>query len=247
MGQTYQEYLTIPFDLCDEKGDIQLPLLLAYCIALSGKQTRLLNRSDSYIFEHYHWVWIVTDHEMTFHQMPHCHQTISIETEAVSYNKFFCYRHFKIYDQAGQLMVEIVSHFALMDPETRKVQVIPEELVAPFESAFVKRIRRVPKLEPLLTYQEETYQVRYYDIDMNGHVNNGVYIQWAYDALGYEFLHRHRPKSLQLKYIREVKPGGTVQSRVHQDQLTSYHEVTSAGQLNAQALFTWQTIEGEAN
>lgn len=41
---------------------------------------------------------------------------------------------------------------------------------------------------PLLEQSiDRDYYVRYFDIDMNGHVNNSKYLDWIYDVLGCAF------------------------------------------------------------
>lgn len=242
MGLKYREQLRLSFDLCDVKCDVKLPLLLAYCMIISGKQSQQLGRSDAYVLDTYHLVWIITDHEFTFDRMPKLHETITIETEALSYNKYFCYRQFTFFDQDGQKMGTLVTHFALMDFDTRKVAPIPEELVAIYQSEFSKKLRRTPRLKVLNEAIEKDYNIRYYDIDLNGHVNNSKYLEWMYDVMGFDFLQTHRPKHIQVKYLKEVAPGGTVKSRYHLEELTSYHEITSENAMNAQAIMTWERI-----
>ena len=243
MGLSYQEELTLPFELCDVKSDIKLPLLLDYCLMVSGRQSAQLRRSNNNLLVDYKLVWIVTDYEITIHRLPHFQETITIETKALSYNKFFCYRQFYIYDQEGGLLVDILAYFALLNPDTRKVATIPEDLVAPFETDFVKKLHRVPKMPLLEQSIDRDYYVRYFDIDMNGHVNNSKYLDWMYDVLGCEFLKTHQPLKMTLKYVKEVSPGGQITSSYHLDQLTSYHQITSDGQLNAQAMIEWRAIK----
>lgn len=94
MGLSYQEELILPFELCDVKSDIKLPLLLDYCLMVSGRQSAQLGRSNNNLLVDYKLVWIVTDYEITIHRLPHFQETITIETKALSYNKFFVIANF---------------------------------------------------------------------------------------------------------------------------------------------------------
>lgn len=243
MGLIYKEELKLGFDMCDVKLDVKLPHLISYCLGLSGRQTELLQMSDQKVLDDNHLIWIITDHELTLDRLPRFGDTITIETEPFAYNKLFCYRRFTIFDQDHQQMAEIITHFALMDPDTRKVAQIPTDLVQPFESDFVKKLRRTPKIKTLENPKEKIYNVRYYDLDMNGHVNNGKYLDWIYDVMSYDFLSKHRPVAIQLRYIKEVSPDGTIVSRYEQDQLTTTHDITADGNLHAQAIIQWKEIE----
>ncbi|WP_392365777.1 acyl-ACP thioesterase domain-containing protein, partial [Streptococcus suis] len=89
--------------------------------------------------------WVVTDYELTIQSLPKYNETITIKTEAVAYNKFFCHRMFYIYDAAGNLLLDILCYFVLIDFETRKVAPVPETLIAPYQSEQVKKLPRAPK------------------------------------------------------------------------------------------------------
>ncbi|EGR89034.1 acyl-ACP thioesterase domain protein [Streptococcus dysgalactiae subsp. equisimilis SK1250] len=94
MGLSYREDIKLPFELCDVKSDIKFPLLLDYCLTVSGRQSAQLGRSNDYLLEQYGLIWIVTDYEATIHRLPHFQETITIETKALSYNKFFVIANF---------------------------------------------------------------------------------------------------------------------------------------------------------
>lgn len=240
MGLRYKEKLTIPFDMTDVKQEIKISQFISHCLAVSGRQSEAIGRSDVDVFEQYGLVWIVTDYELTINRLPRYSETVTIETEAVSYNKFFCYRKFFIYDQAGQLLLDILCYFVLIDFKSRKASPVPDELIAPYQSEKVKKIQRAPKYQELINPESKDYRVRYFDIDMNGHVNNGKYLEWMYDVLDYEFLLQHIPVRLQLKYVKEVSPGGSISSKFVMDGLTSQHEIWSEGSIHAQAVIEWE-------
>lgn len=244
MGLSYQENYIIPFELSDIKHDVNLPQLISYCISISGKHSTMLGRSDQYLFDHYHLVWIVTDYEIEINRLPKFKEEVTIKTEAMTYNRFFCYRQFEIRDLDGELLISILSYFALLNPESRKLAQIPDDLVAPYQSEFVKKIKRAPKLHALNgDIMTKDYHVRYYDIDHNGHVNNSKYLDWMFDVLNFDFLCHHIPKSITLKYVKEVAPGGDVTSRCVFEDNVSHHDIISNGQVNAQALIKWQEVE----
>lgn len=79
---------------------------------------------------------------------------------------------------------------------------------------------------------------------MNGHVNNSKYLDWIF-LRSWEriFLTHYIPKKINLKYVKEVRPGGVITSVVERTGLESKHEITSDGVINAQAIITWQEIK----
>ena len=243
MGLTYQMKMKIPFDMADMNGHIKLPDVILLSLQVSGMQSIELGVSDKAILEDYNLVWIITDYDIEVVRLPRFAEEITIETEALSYNRLFCYRRFTIYDEAGQDLIHMMVTFVLMDRDSRKVQAVEPEIVAPYQSDFDKKLIRGPKYANLEEPISKDYHVRFYDLDMNGHVNNSKYLDWIFEVMGADFLTQYIPKKINLKYVKEVRPGGVITSAVERTGLESKHEITSDGATNAQAIITWQEIK----
>ena len=243
MGLTYQMKMKIPFDMADMNGHIKLPDVILLSLQVSGMQSIELGVSDKAIFEEHNLVWIITDYDIEVVRLPRFAEEITIETEALSYNRLFCYRRFTIYDQAGQDLIHMMATFVLMDRDSRKVHAVEPEIVAPYQSDFDKKLIRGPKYESLNEPISKDYHVRFYDLDMNGHVNNSKYLDWIFEVMGANFLTHYIPKKINLKYVKEVRPGGVITSAVERTGLESKHKITSDGATNAQAIITWQEIK----
>ena len=243
MGLTYQMKMKIPFDMADMNGHIKLPDVILLSLQVSGMQSIELGVSDKTILEDYNLVWIITDYDIEVVRLPRFAEEITIETEALSYNRLFCYRRFTIYDEAGQELIHMMATFVLMDRDSRKVHAVEPEIVAPYQSDFDKKLIRGPKYESLEEPFSKDYHVRFYDLDMNGHVNNSKYLDWIFEVMGADFLTQYIPKKINLKYVKEVRPGGVITSAVERTGLESKHEITSDGATNAQAIITWQEMK----
>lgn len=243
MGLTYQMKMKIPFDMADMNGHIKLPDVILLSLQVSGMQSIELGVSDKTILEDYNLVWIITDYDIEVARLPRFAEEITIETEALSYNRLFCYRRFTIYDEVGQELIHMMATFVLMDRNSRKVHAVEPEIVAPYQSEFDKKLIRGPKYESLEEPISKDYHIRFYDLDMNGHVNNSKYLDWIFEVMGADFLTRYIPKKINLKYVKEVRPGGVITSAVERTGLESKHEITSDGSTNAQAIITWQEIK----
>ena len=245
MGLTYQMKMKIPFDMADMNGHIKLPDVILLSLQVSGMQSIELGVSDKAILENYNLVWIITDYDIEVVRLPRFAEEITIETEALSYNRLFCYRRFTIYDEASQEIIRMLATFVLMDRDSRKVHAVEPDIVAPYQSDFDKKLIRGPKYESLEEPFSKDYHVRFYDLDMNGHVNNSKYLDWIFEVMGADFLTQYIPKRINLKYVKEVRPGGVITSSVERTGLESKHEITSDGATNAQAIIAWQEMKKE--
>ena len=243
MAKTFEYSMKIPFDMSDVNGYIKIPQLILLSLQVSGMQSIELGMSDMYILENYNLVWIITDYNMKIERLPVFDEKITIETYANSHNRLFCYRAFNIKDEAGNTIIEMVATFVLMDRDTRKVHPVMSEITDAFDSELSKTMLRGPRFKELEGGVEQEYRVRFYDLDMNGHVNNSKYLDWVFEVMGADFLTHHVPKKVHLKYVQEVLAGGVITSQYEQEGLKTQHQISSDGHINAQAEIEWEEVE----
>lgn len=240
MAKKHTELFQIARYDCDVVGNQTLPSMVRMMIKVSGDQSRALGVTDDKIHS-LGLGWIITQHDMYINRLPKAGEEVQITTEAVSYNKYFCYRHFWIHDVSGDECVHMKSTFALMDMKERKMGHVADEVVAPFESEKIKRIIRSEKIASLETPElEGEYKVRYLDIDDNQHVNNSVYLGWMMDVLGYDYLSTHEPEQVSIKFNKEVRYGESIHSLVERDNRVSRHQIKVNEDICAEANITWR-------
>ncbi len=244
-GKQYSENYQIPYFETDIKGELTLASLVNILILASEHQLNALNVGEATMHA-LNLGWVVTQYQMKITRMPKVDEKVKIVTEAESYNKYFCYRNFWLYDEAGNECVFVQSIFVMMSYETRSmVQVVPE-IMAPFESSEIKGSKRFPRIKKIDPEQVTTkeYRVRYFDIDGNQHVNNVHYFEWMLDALDYDFLTTHRVASINIRYGHEIQYGQMTQSMVEQltvdDIITTRHKVAVDDLSAAEAEITWK-------
>ena len=89
------------------------------------------------------------------------------------------------------------------------------------------KFSKIPALTQ--TDYEETFKVRYNDIDVNMHANNGNYIVWALEPLPYEWKHDKKLKNIDIIFKKEIKYGEQLISKVQKiDEHTTLHAVVHA-------------------
>ena len=209
MGLKYKEKYKVAFYESDVNKNMKLSDILALALQISGEQSFRLNRSDEWIWENYHVFWAVIEHDIDIVRFPKFSETITIETEATSYNKFFCYRDFWIKDAQGETLIEINSTWVIMDKDTRKVKRVNDKLVEPYEAERISEIIRPHKFEVLddSIHYNVKYPIRFSDLDINGHVNNAKYYDWAVDQLSFDFRMKHQAKKVYIRYNHEIRYG----------------------------------------
>ncbi|MCQ9209465.1 acyl-[acyl-carrier-protein] thioesterase [Granulicatella seriolae] len=202
---------------CDFSGRASLPMLIAMTMIASREQERILGIPN--VHETKGLAWVIIQNQIDIIRFPKYEEVITIETEPLSYNKFFTYRRYTIFDENEEKIAETIATFSMIDLSKRKMVPVDLEVLNCYGIGDSKEIRRSTKLREIQEPQmEKDYSVRVLDIDYNGHVNNTRYFDWVLDTLGMDFLQKHRLMRLTVKYEKEVRPGS---------QVTSLAEVSS--------------------
>lgn len=243
MGKVFTSAYQVPFYAVDVKGDIKISQLINQCLLVSGLHTASLGRDDQFILDHYGLIWVVTDYEVTINRLPRFQEKVTIATQALSYNKLFCYREFVLTDDKGQELLRILASFVLIDVNSRKAVPVPEEVVAPFESEKVKKAVRGPKYpnRSELVGQEQTIGLM--DLDMNGHVTNSRYLDWLFDGLDLADFKEKKLTGLNIKYSKEIKDRSNVTIQRHVEGNETFISISSDQGIHAQARLGWEDKE----
>lgn len=240
----YERKLRIPYYLGDRYNRMNLPHLMNVLIEISGEQTAEIGATP---VETLGLHWIIIQYELRINRMPKTNETITVRTFTKEHNRIFSYREFEVYDDAGNLLLEVLTVFALINGE-RKLTKIPEKIVKGYGSTENRRIRRMPRPElpeDIKKANRKDYNVRFFDIDTNFHANNSMYYIWMLDALGDEFLATHNPIHGNIVFEKEVHIGEKVESYTdftvdENDQVVSRHQIQVNDVVKCTATFKWE-------
>ncbi len=216
-AKEFSEEHVIPYYEGDMTNHITLEMLVNILVLASGDQNNQLGVDQSTVIDKYGLGWVVTSYSIKIKRLPKVDSKVEIFTKGTSFNKYFAFRQFWIKDLKGNVLVSADSIWVLMDEKTRRIAEIPQAVISPYGSQEVKRIPKLPrplKIKGDAKIISKQYQVRYNDIDLNGHVNNTRYFDWMTDVLGMQFLNTHQPTQIDIRFEDEVRYGDIVESRV---------------------------------
>jgi acyl-ACP thioesterase len=125
-------------------------------------------------------------------------------------------RDFEVRAARGELVARSLSHWFILDVQTRK-PVRPEVVLAPPLLGTVGHVM-APPAEKLPEVPAPTAEwrsrVRYQDIDINKHANNASYISWALEALPIDAWSTRRLAFCDVQYLAECRYGDAILSRI---------------------------------
>lgn len=159
--------------------------------------------------------WVLSRYRIRFLAYPPVHTPLQVRTWPSSREARTTTRDFEIHSAGGDLLAIATSAWALLDLQSRRPVRLDEILPDyPLESrrALDFTAERLPSLQQV--ERELPFRVRFGDLDVNRHVNNAVYLQWALETVPSEVVEPCRLAELEVSYRAEARYGDTILSRL---------------------------------
>lgn len=195
--------------LVDDEMNLSMPALFGLIQEISSEHVNKCNigwqnLKKSNLF------WVLSKIHIKIARLPKWSEEIIIRTWGKCHDLLVNPRDYEMEDNEGNLMLKATSSWVILDAENGKIKKLEEfddRLVYPKEKedAITTRAPKVPKID----IQEECNFniVLNSDIDMNKHVNNAHYVQWALDSVNQIFRQTHHLVEVVINYLSQAKLG----------------------------------------
>ncbi len=207
----YEEKIVFDEKQCDSYKNGTIGDLARYMEAATRKHVEELGIDTIKLVEN-GTLWVICWSQININRMPKQDETITLKSWPGAIKYGLLTRRFKFMDEAGNTLVEVSSTFTIIDEKTRSQTDIPEDIKAIPVVKFDDDMP-IPKLSmnfPDNLDSSFKHEVKDFEIDINGHVNNAFYLEWAYSALGEKYINEHPVKSIWIEYSHEIRGGNTV-------------------------------------
>ena len=157
--------------------------------------------------------WILSRVNVKFLDTPLWRDDVTLTTWHKGFNRLFFLRDFVMTDKEGRERIKATTSWLVLDLESRSMVRDPnlvEEGTVCAENAVdmpADRVRMPREVEAEAVYE---HVVGYSDVDMLGHANNAMYMQWAMDAVDYETTSKRAVKEFTINFNHEIKAGERV-------------------------------------
>ncbi len=162
--------------------------------------------------------WIIVRTRMDFKRIPKWREKLTFETFPQRGYKLFCPRVVTASDEEGNFVMNAMTHWVLMDIERKRP--LPAKLVEAdfhvdklehrFQNPDLGKIKKYEDSEKIEIYEEKSFLANYFDIDLNGHVNNVAYIRWACEAIPDEVLIGFKIDAIDVQWESQTFEGEEV-------------------------------------
>ena len=184
--------------------------------------------------------WILSRVHVEFVDAPKWRENITLRTWHKGLNRLFFLRDFILTDDEGRERVKATTSWLVLNLETRRLVRDPklmEEGTVCLDNVIETPADKVVMPKDAEPQYVMDHHVAYSDVDMNGHTNNAMYMQWAMDAVDYDIASTRPVMWLTINFNHETKPGDIVALyKVVKEEEDGRH-VFVEGKVNDQSAF----------
>ena len=194
------------------------------------------------------YTYMIQKYQVDFKKPIYLDEKITIAAGLSAVTSSNLHRSAVAYDSEGKLVATSRGLVFIVDTKSRKSVPIPDfvysslNISSPMEKPFpFERIGEVSNTD----YIKEV-PVLYRDLDLNNHVTNSKYINWALESLPRNFILENFLNRTRILYMREVFYGDvlTLKSQIIEKgngEKTTLHEIiNSTGTITTRIECTWQ-------
>lgn len=224
----YTEKITVKYSETEQNLAMKPYALLNFLQDIASKNAEDKGFGYSTIYPK-NYAWFLIKYRMEFEEYPFDIQELELTTEPRGCNKLFAFRDFEL-KKDGKIIARMASQWAIVDIATRSMVPVNNALDELSDMpALTKRDDdlKYNKITQITDVQlEKEFEVRYNDLDVNGHANNGNYIVWAFEPLSFDFRNNKQIKNIDMMFKKEARFGEKLFSQVQfKDELTTLHKL----------------------
>ena len=206
MEKIFKKQMEIPHVAVDRFGRMKTSWLLACVQEVAGEHSELLGAANGE-YNGRNLFWAVTRHRVKISRLPGAKEIITIQTWPCPTTRVAYPRATVAYDEAGNELFRVMSLWVLMDVNSRAM-ILPGKSGVLVEGVTVGNEIDVPaSLLPAMGEHMEQRQVRFTDLDVNGHMNNTQYLNWVDDLLPGDYHRDHPATEFTICYLNEAREG----------------------------------------
>ena len=248
MGKSYTKEYEIHYYDVDKNLRVGMPRIIDILCDAGTRQSEELGADIDTLMKN-NMAWVFYNYDVKIFRNPVYGEKIKARTEAIGFKKFYALRSYEMIDSEGNIIATANAIFLLINLEKRRMMRVPEEQYEIYGAGDIKEEFSIPKLEKINDYKyEESFKVRYSDIDSNQHVNNTKYIDWAIESLPEEIINNYTLEEIKVTFEKECKYGEKIKVmtdvREEDNRLITLHKIENLeGKELTILIGTWKPLD----
>jgi acyl-ACP thioesterase len=191
----------------DVTGRASLPALCRYLEDAAGRNAVELGFGMAELSEK-NCTWVLSRLHFEITRRPPMNRPVKVQTWPAGTDRLFALREFRLFDEEDNFLMSASSAWMILDLERRR----PLRPLPFFENITLPEMEEEPlvpeKLEPPRDRERTgALTVPFSSLDINNHVNNVAYLNWALDSLKQGFLQQNQIIRGDINYLAETFQG----------------------------------------
>lgn len=153
--------------------------------------------------------WVLLDWLLELKNRPTYGETLKIKTWSRYTNKCYSYRDFEVYDNNNNLCAIATSKWLFIDVDKKRLTKVDDATISKYHPETGKSVFNILELDKLRDPENYDssfeYEIKRRDIDINNHVHNLYYLDFAYEALPQDVYENKVFDKIRIMYKKEMK------------------------------------------
>lgn len=233
MGSKYSKQYEINYHDVDCNLKCKLSSIVNFFCDVGNCHSESIGDTIEHLTEK-NMAWVFYKYDINIYEYPKYRDVVTIETYPIAFNKFYAHRGYNIINKEGKIIAKGMALFFLINIERRRPMRIPKEEIELYEANDINGLHIDMEDVKALEDSEinKIFDVRYSDIDSNGHVNNSKYFEWAIESMPEEIIKDHEIKRIKVCFEKETTYGHKVNVaaqiiKEEDGKIRSLHLITS--------------------
>jgi len=173
--------------------------------------------------------WVLAKMHICIDQMPYWTEKIRLETWGKAPELLTAFRDFEFFDANNQSIIRATSSWHILNMQTHRptaLSYFADDFPIVNRHAIAEKPQKI-QIPAADAVKSAVYPVLPSDIDMNQHVNNTRYVQWALDCIPFDFQKQHSLCEISVNFLSEARMGENYFIESYQNELTFTHLILS--------------------
>ena len=173
--------------------------------------------------------WVLAKMRVLINKLPNWTEKIRLETWSKDPELLTAFRDFEFFDANNQTIISATSSWHILSTTTHrpmKLTHFADDFPSVDRQAIAEKPQKI-QLPASDGKKSAVFTILPSDIDMNLHVNNTKYIQWAMDCIPPEFQKQHQLYEISANFLSESRIGENYFVETYQNELNFIHFIIS--------------------
>jgi len=193
--------------------------------------------------------WVLAKMHVYINRMPDWREKIRSETWSKEPELLTAFRDFEFFDSNNQSIILATSSWHILNLQTHRPRALSHftDRFPIIDRHAIKEKPQKVQISASNAVRSKVYAVLPSDIDMNLHVNNTKYVQWAMDCIPFSFQEQYAIYEISVNFLSEARIGERYFVETYQNELHFIQLIVSEKDNRKMAAVDsrWKTVNHE--